>query len=111
MSKRLLAPKLGFNSLIMQAFQPQGLIFFLLTFTLLSATACGRSSGKGRNTAVPDRYFVLGDPLVMLEGTVGDKQSFLSSSTLADFNDYTLAGFTVFAPKVDTTTIDTIDSQ
>lgn len=111
MSKRLLAPNLGFNPLIMLALQPQGAIFFLLAFTLLSATACGRSSGKGRNTAVPDRYFVLGDPLVMLEGTVGDKQSFLSSSSLADFNDYTLAGFTVFAPKVDTTTIDPIDSQ
>jgi hypothetical protein len=78
---------------------------------MILASACGRSRGKSRNTAVPDRYFVLGDPLVMLEGTVGDKQSFLTGRTLADFNDYTLAGFTVFAPKVDTSSIDPIESQ
>jgi hypothetical protein len=88
----------------------RSLLFFLMS-TFLLMTACRQSSGKGRNTAVPDRYFVLGDPLVMLEGTVADKQSFFKSSTLTDFNDFTLAGFTVFAPKVDTSTIDTIDSQ
>jgi hypothetical protein len=47
----------------------------------------------------------------MLEGTEADKQSFFTSSTLSDFSDFTLAGFTVFAPKVDTSTIDPIESQ
>ncbi|HET9237301.1 MAG TPA: hypothetical protein VFO10_08620 [Oligoflexus sp.] len=91
--------------------QTRGPICLMLTLLALTHVACGRSSGKGRNTSVPDRYFVLGDPMVMLDGTAGEKQSFLTTSSLIDFNDYTLAGFTVFAPKVDTSTIDTIDSQ
>ncbi len=111
MPKRLTPYSIASNPFKMLPLQPQRLVLLGLTCSLLLGSACGRSSGKGRNTAVPDRYFVLGDPLVMLEGTVSDKESFLTSSTVADFNDYTLAGFTVFAPKVDTTTIDTIDSQ
>jgi hypothetical protein len=96
---------------IIMSLRPRGLLCIVVTLLALSHTACGRKSGKGKNTSVPDRYFVLGDPMVMLSGTVGEKQSFLTDSNLSDFNDYTLAGFTVFAPKVDTSTIDTIDSQ
>lgn len=99
------------KAFIVMSLQSRGMICLMVTLLALSHAACGRKSGKGKNTSVPDRYFVLGDPMVMLNETVGEKQSFLTSSNLSDFNDYTLAGFTVFAPKVDTTTIDTIDSQ
>ncbi|HYX35684.1 MAG TPA: hypothetical protein VE954_21520 [Oligoflexus sp.] len=102
---------LGSNPLTIQALLSRNFLFVALCCSMVFVTSCGRSSKKGKNTAVPDRYFVLGDPKVMLEGTSGDQDSFLTSSTLSNFNDYTLAGFTVFAPKVDTTTIDTIDSQ
>ncbi len=82
---------------------------FLLLVAL--ASACGSSSRKGRNTATAERYFVLGDPRVMIEGTSADTQSFITTEKIADFDDYTLAGFTVFAPKIDSSTIDRVSSQ
>lgn len=89
--------------------QPMSFIV-LIVFSLL-LPACGKSSKKSKNTAVPDKYFVLGDPLVMLEGTEQTKSSLFTPGNLTDFSDYTLAGFSVFAPKVDTSTIDPITSQ
>jgi len=84
-------------------------LLFLIILAL--ASACGSGARKGRNTAIPERYFVLGDPRVMIEGTSADTQSFITTEKIADFDDYTLAGFTVFAPKIDTSTIDRVTSQ
>ncbi|WP_141734962.1 hypothetical protein [Oligoflexus tunisiensis] len=111
MSKRLMTAPSGTNPFIIQGLQARWGLLILLVLSLPFATACGRSSKKGKNTAVPDRYFVLGDPMVMLDGTLPDKESFVTTATLGDFSDYTLAGFTVFQPKVDVTTIDRVDSQ
>src|SRR5690606_8403561 len=104
MSKRLMSVLSGTNSFIIHGLRARWGLFIFLFLSLAFTSACGRSSKKGKNTAVPDRYFVLGDPMVMLEGTLADKDSFFTTATLEDFSDYVLAGFTVFAPKVDLTT-------
>jgi hypothetical protein len=111
MSKRLMSVLSGTNSFIIHGLRARWGLFIFLFLSLAFTSACGRSSKKGKNTAVPDRYFVLGDPMVMLEGTLADKDSFFTTATLEDFSDYVLAGFTVFAPKVDLTTVDRVDSQ
>lgn len=111
MAKLPMTEGAGSLSLLIRLLLPNRLSLLALFSCLVFTLGCGRSSKKGKNTAEPDRYFVLGDPMVTLEGTSADKQSFLTSSILTNFNNYTLAGFTVFAPKVDTSTIDSIDSQ
>ncbi len=75
------------------------------------ATACGGGSPRSRNTSIPQKYFVLGDPRMLLDGTIKDSESFVKMGSVSEFDDYTLAGFTVFLPKVETSTIDTVSSQ
>jgi len=71
-------------------------------FSLMILPACGSKKSKKRPAASPTakvEYFVHGNPLVLIQGSVQNKLSFLKVAELDRFKDFTLSGYTAFVEK------------
>jgi hypothetical protein len=70
--------------------------------SILTLPACGAKKSKKRDVSGPAtkvEYFVHGNPLTLIQGSVQNKQSFLKAADLDRFANFTLSGYTGFVEK------------
>jgi hypothetical protein len=75
----------------------------LVLSTVLLATACGKKgeipgTSASEKTAL-ETYFVKGDPITIIEGSLSNSNSFLSVDNLESFNNYSLSDISQFTEK------------
>jgi hypothetical protein len=71
-------------------------------FSLLLLPACGSKKSKKRDTSGPAakvEYFVHGNPLILIQGSVQNKTSFLKVEELDRFKNFTMSSYFVFTEK------------
>jgi hypothetical protein len=70
--------------------------------SLLALPACGAKKSKKRDVSGPAtkvEYFVHGNPLILIQGSVQNKQSFLKVEDVDRYANFTLSGYTGFVEK------------
>jgi hypothetical protein len=70
--------------------------------SLLALPACGAKKSKKRDVSGPAtkvEYFVHGNPLILIQGSVQNKQSFLKAADVDRYANFTLSGYTGFVEK------------
>ncbi|HET9237683.1 MAG TPA: matrixin family metalloprotease [Oligoflexus sp.] len=70
--------------------------------SLLALPACGAKKSKKRDVSGPAtkvEYFVHGNPLILIQGSVQNKQSFLKVADVESYANFTLSGYTGFVEK------------
>ncbi len=75
----------------------------LLLSTILLASACGKKGeipgeAAAESTALTT-YFVKGDPITIIEGSINNSSSFLTVDNLENFNNYSLSDISQFTEK------------